>query len=82
MAGAAAGAWVGVWAGAGDVPEVAAGAAGFAPAAAVCDALGLSQQECTLALRLGGDFGSITLPWRTTQRNADWIWGPGQPKRS
>ena len=46
-------------------------------AAAASAAVGLTQQECTRALRVWGDFGSILLPWRTTQRNAAWIWGPG-----
>ena len=44
-----------------------------APSAA---AAGLIQQACTRAFRLWGAFGSI-LPWRTTQRNVAWIWGPG-----
>ena len=51
-------------------------------AAVACAAVGLSQQECTRALRLWGIFGSILAPWRTTQRKAAWIWGPGQPNRS
>src|SRR4029079_5176889 len=62
-------------------PDEAGAAAGGA-AAVACAAVGLSQQECTRALRLWGIFGSILAPWRTRQRKVAWIWGPGQPNRS
>ena len=49
---------------------------------AVAWAVGFNQQACTRLFRLCGDLGSMLLLCRTTQRKADWMWGPGQPNRS
>ncbi|MDA9521289.1 hypothetical protein XI06_13135 [Bradyrhizobium sp. CCBAU 11434] len=59
-------------------------AGGWEAAAAACCgwAAGLIQQAWTRLSRVSATLGSIWAPKRVRQRNAAWMWPPGQPKRS
>lgn len=70
----------GAAAGGGGGGAAGAGVAGAAAAWGCAD--GLIQQAWTRPLRVSATFGSMVAPNRTTQRNAAWIWPPGQPNRS
>ena len=77
----------GCWAGCGDPAGagVAAGVGAGGDAAAACCggcAAGLIQQAWMWLFSEFGTFGSIWGMNRVKQRNAAWMWPPGQPKRS